>query len=460
MKKKLFILIMLLLGIFSIRVNAEDEYEYTFIWKNTEVYVPVNDAIANYLKLPSATLCRNGLPTNEYVGMLYGEDDTDQDLIDTRVLGTYYLTYRAVSTIEETARVSFIVVDNSGPYIEEMVPLKCTVSSSINYDLYFSISDNYYSNDDLKIVYDDSEVNYNTVGEYNFYVVASDPSGNVNRYETTISITPLTDDPKYEPCAKSYEISYGDLFVPSNYFTAYDASGKNISSNIEAELDTTSLGNHKVLFSVSDEYGNKSVWNQDILVYDDILPTITLLRDRIEISVGEIGSLDATYFLKNIEKKEDNSAIKSVDVEYSSIKKSIGEYEVTYTVTDIAGNVATKVLAVSVVCNSVPTIEVSDIYIDVGDSINYYIYFKIYDTYDGDITIQADIDDSNVDVSKEGVYFAYISVKNSYGKTNYATITVHVQKSFISKYYWLFLIPLGVGAVVAFIFIKKRKSVI
>ena len=56
MKKKLFILIMLLLGIFSIRVNAEDEYEYTYIWKNTEVYVPVNDAIANYLKLPSATL--------------------------------------------------------------------------------------------------------------------------------------------------------------------------------------------------------------------------------------------------------------------------------------------------------------------------------------------------------------------------------------------------------------------
>ncbi len=460
MKKKLFILIIFLIGLFSIKVYAYDEYEYSFTWKNTEVYVPVNDSIANYLKLPSATLCRNGLPTNEYVGMLYGEDDTDPDLINTRVLGTYYLTYRAVSTIEETARVSFIVVDNSAPYIEEIVPLKCSVSSSINYDLYFSVSDNYYSYDDLKIVYDDREVNYNTVGEYNFYVVASDPAGNVCRYETTISITKLTAEPKYEPNAKSYEIPYGNLFVPSNFFTAYDASGKNISSNIEAELDTTSLGNHKVLFSVLDEYGNKTVWSQDILVYDDVLPTIKLYKDRIELSVGEIDTIDAAYFLKNVETLEDNSKIKSVDIEYSSIKKSIGEYEVTYKVTDIAGNITTKALAVNVVCNSVPTIEVNDIYIYVNDNINYYSYFKVYDTYDGDITVLAEIDDSNVDVSKEGVYFAYISVKNSYGKTNYATITVHVKKSFISKYYWLFLIPLGIGAVVAFIFIKKRKSLI
>ena len=248
--------------------------------------------------------------------------------------------------------------------------------------------------------------------------------------------------------------------MASNFFQAYDAAGKNISSYIEAELDTTSLGNHKVQFSVTDDYNNTTTWFQNILVYDDILPKLTLNQDRIEINVSTVDSLNKEWFLNIIESCDDNAGIDSIEVEYASIKKAIGEYSVTYTVLDLAGNSFAKTLIVSVVCESIPQIEVNDIYISVGDSVNYYNYFKVIDVYDGDITLNATIDSSNVDTNTEGIYFAYITVKNSYGKTNYASITVHVKKSFIKKYYWIFLIPVGVLSIVGYFIIKKRKIMV
>ncbi len=458
MKKILMILFALLFLMLQVDVFAG--IVYTIEWENTIVNVEVGDPITDYLSIPKAYLCQNGYRVDKYVGILWGEDDTDPDYIDTNTIGTYYLTYRAVSEIEETTRVTFVVSDSIPPTINELTSLRTSVGGGINYSNYFQIYDNYYSKDSLTIVYDDSLVDYNKVGEYSLLVIASDPSINTTTYETKVIVEGLSSNPKYEPISKSFQIAYGDLFLASSFFQAYDATGKNISSYIEAELDTTSLGNHKVQFSVTDDYNNTTTWFQNILVYDDILPKLTLNQDRIEINVSTVDSLNKEWFLNIIESCDDNAGIDSIEVEYASIKKAIGEYSVTYTVLDLAGNSFAKTLIVSVVCESIPQIEVNDIYISVGDSVNYYNYFKVIDAYDGDITLNATIDSSNVDTNTEGIYFVYITAKNSYGKTNYASITVHVKKSFIKKYYWIFLIPVGVLSIVGYFIIKKRKIMV
>lgn len=433
---------------------------YTFEWENTVVYVNALDSISNYLTIPKAYLCVNGERTDDYVGMLWGEDETDPDFIDTSTLGTYYLTYRAVSEIEETATITFVVVDVEAPTINLISDLKTQVGKSINYSNYFQIYDNYYSTDSLTILFDDRNINYNKEGQYTLEIIVTDLSNNVSREEVLVTINALTSNPTYEPKIKEFKIEYGEEFVPSSYYNAYDASGKDISSHIEAELDTTSLGSHRVEFSVVDDYQNVTTWSQMILVYDSEAPTIELIKDRIEINVSVVDTIDKQYFLNLIESYSDNSEIKSIEVEYSNVKKAIGEYSVVYTLKDISDNITTKTLVVVVICDSVPIIEVKDIYISVGGNINYYNYFKAYDTYDGDITLNATIDSSNVDTKNEGIYFAYISVKNSYGKSNYASITVHVKQSFLKKYYWVFLIPVGVGIVIGYFVIKKRKSMV
>lgn len=458
MKKLLMITIISIFLIFNLNVFAG--IIYTIEWENTVVDVPVGAAITDYLGIPQAYLCQNGYRVDKYVGILWGEDDTDPDYIDTKTLGTYYLTYRAVSEIEETTTVSFVVYDGEAPTVNLLSTLRTNVCGSISYEYYFQIYDNYYSYDELTIIYDDSQVNYKKEGEYTLTVIVSDPSINTTTCEATVYVEGLSSNPIYSPQTTDFTIAYGNLFVPSSYFSATDATGKDISSYIEAELDTKSLGNHKVLFSVTDDYSNTTTWYQDIVVYDDIAPKISLTRDRIEIKVSDIDSLNKEYFLALIESTEDNSGIDSIEVEYASVKKSIGEYSVVYTILDLAGNTTTKTLIVSVVCESIPQIEVEDIYVSVGDNINYYNYFTVTDTYDGDITLNATIDSSNVDTSSEGIYFAYITAKNSYGKTNYASITVHVKKSFIEKYYWVFLIPVGLGAIIGYFIIRKRKSMV
>lgn len=457
MKKLSIFLIIYVFILFNVNLKAST---YTFLWENTVVYVNVGDNIANYLNIPKAYLLRDGEKTGEYVGILWGEDETDPDFIDTSKLGTYYLTYRAVSDIEETTTVSFVVCDYVCPEIELVTPLKTTIGGSINYANYFIISDNYYSYDTLKIFFDDSDVCYNKEGTYTLNVIVKDNSQNTTNKSFDVTIKGLTGEPVYEPLTSNFKIPYGQTFIASNYYRAYDASKKNITSYIEATLDTKILGNHKVIFSVTDDYNNKTSWIQDFLVYDDEAPTLELVKDRIEINIGEVDNLNKDYFLDLISRKEDNSEIKNIDITYSNVKKVVGEYEVVYKIEDIASNSFTKTLVVNVVCDSVPKIEVKDVYINVGESINYYNYFSVYDTYDGDITLNATIDTNNVDTSNEGIYFAYITVKNSYGKYNYGTITVHVKKGFISKYYWIFLIPVIGAVIVLYFVIKKKRKVI
>ncbi len=461
MKKKFLIIGIFLIFILVIKINAmANASTYYFVWENTMIEIPVNDSLDKYLKLPRADLYYQGEKVSEEVGILYGEDETDPDYIYTTKVGTYKLTYRAVASIEETTTVYFYVVDKIKPTISLNSTLQTEINGSINYAKYISITDNYYSLNELDILYDDSKVIYSKAGTYELSVVAKDPSGNQAISKFNVSIVGVYKDPTYEALTKDFRIAYGKLFIPSRFFKAYDGTGKNISSKINAYLDTNLIGDCRVSFEVEDDYGNKTQWDQVFEVYDDIEPTIQLVKDRIEINISEVDKLDEDYFLALIKVLSDNSEIKSVEVLYSQVRKVIGEYNVVYKATDIAGNVKEKTLVVSVVCDSVPSIVVQEVYISVGDNINYFNYLKATDTYDGDITLNAVIDSSNVNTNSEGVYFAYVTVKNSFGKTSYATITVHVKKSFLKKYYWVFLIPVGVVAVVSYFIVKKRKSVI
>ena len=252
---------------------------------------------------------------------------------------------------------------------------------------------------------------------------------------------------------------------------AYDAFGVDITSKISySEIDTSRIDGtitskilsvQAVSFSVSDSYGNETTWTQTFYICDETAPKIELLKDRIEISIGDIDSLDKSYFKDQIYILEDNSGISSIDIEYSNVKKAIGEYNVVYTIYDYVGNSVTKNLVVSVVCDSTPQIVLKgDIKIKKGSSVNYYRYFTATDKYDGDITNTSTIDDSNVCYNKKGIYFAYITSKNSYGKTSYQTITVRVYEGFFESYYYLLLIPVGIIGVVVFLIIKNKKNML
>lgn len=468
MKKIMFIIILLIFSFIGINASASGDYYY--VWENTNVDVLVGDAIDNYLLIPKATLYYKGAIKDSNPGMLWGEDETDPDFIDTTKLGKYKLTYRAVSDIEEAVSVIFNVVDTIKPVIKQKTSIKIPASIKPDYNEYFSFTDNYYLPKDLIVNYDDANINYKIPGSYKLYVSVEDLSGNYTSGAFDVLVSVL-ENPKYKVIDDSFKISYGDKFIVSKYYMAYDAFGVDITSMIEySEIDTSRidgtitskiLSAQVVSFLVSDLYGNTTAWAQTFYICDETSPTIELVKDRIEINIGDIDNLDKEYFTNQILELNDNSGISSIDIEYSNVKKAIGEYTVVYTINDYVGNSVTKNLVVSVVCDSIPQIVVKkDIKIKKGSSVNYYNYFTVSDKYDGDITNTADIDDSNVCYSKKGIYFAYITSTNSYGKTSYQTITVRVYEGFFESYYYLILIPVGIIGIVVFFIIKKKKNML
>ncbi|WP_241434067.1 immunoglobulin-like domain-containing protein, partial [Listeria riparia] len=104
-----------------------------------------------------------------------------------------------------------------------------------------------------------------------------------------------------------------------------------------------------------------------------------------------------------------------------------GTYNVTYSVTDAAGNTATKTITVTVndaPDTTKPEITASDKTLTVGDSFDPKAGVTATDNKDGDITSKIQVTSNNVDTSKAGTYNVTYSVTDAAGNTATKTITV------------------------------------
>ncbi|MGM9970888.1 MAG: hypothetical protein ACI35W_00590 [Anaeroplasmataceae bacterium] len=444
------------LFIFLILIKSSYASTYSFVWENTYIKIPLGESLYDYINIPQATLYENGVKTDHEVYYLRGDMSTCEENIDTSKIGIYYLAYCAISDIEEYVIVTFEVVDNIPPIIENIAPLK--ISSKPDYNNFFNITDNY---SEVTIKYNDDNIDYNTPGEYILIVSATDCDNNT----TTESFKVIVVDniPPSIEAIRELELEVNTAFNPLDYFKAYDSVLGDVSNTITCSgFDNATLGMKNITIFCHDSTNFYSQ-NFSINVVDKTSPIIKLKTDILSITIGDVLNLDKSIFLNNIDEVSDNYNVldyTDVDIKYDSLKAVVGEYEIYYSLVDKSGNESSIKAMVNVLCDSVPEIEVKNIYINVGDSIDYYNYISAYDKYDGDITYNIEIDDSNVNTNKKGVYFVELVVKNSSNKYNYKTLVVYVNESFIASYYWVFLIPLGIIGIIVFFIIKKKKSVI
>ena len=113
-----------------------------------------------------------------------------------------------------------------------------------------------------------------------------------------------------------------------------------------------------------------------------------------------------------------------------------GTYNVTYTVTDVAGNETKKTIIVTVnpkmaIINTVPSINAKDKTLTVGDAFDPLKGVTASDAEDGDLTSKISCK-SNVDRNKVGVYKVTYTVMDSQGATTSKTIQVTVEKKAVT----------------------------
>ncbi|MEL6404401.1 MAG: immunoglobulin-like domain-containing protein [Chloroflexota bacterium] len=250
--------------------------------------------------------------------------------------------------------LSSIVLNDGDTYIEA----GATATDDVDDD----ISDN--------IIIDNSAVDTDTPGIYLVTYNVSDAAGNVatevTRTVEVLDITPpvielLGDDP--------LELSVDDPYTELGATATDDADG-DISGNIIVDasaVNTAVASTYEVTYNVSDAAGNAATEVvRDVIVsatLDTTPPVIALLGDNpLVIEQGN------AYIEPNATANDDidGDISGSIVIDDSDVDTStIGNYQVTYNVSDAAGNAATEVVRdVSVVAPA--PVELANFCINIG----------------------------------------------------------------------------------------------
>jgi len=233
--------------------------------------------------------------------------------------------------------------------------------------------------------------------------------GNVNISDTTVPVITLLGD-----AAVTLEVgtSYTDAGA-----TATDNYDGDITSNIVTvnNVDTSTIGTYTVTYNVSDANSNAAAEvSRTVNVVDTTVPIITLTGEAsVTIEVGSTYT-DAGATATDNYDGDITSSIVTVNPVDTDV---VGQYTVTYNVSDANSNAAAEVSrTVNVVDTTVPiitltgeasvTIEVGSTYTDAGATAS--------DNYDGDITSSI-VTVNNVDTSTIGTYTVTYNVSDANG---------------------------------------------
>ena len=203
--------------------------------------------------------------------------------------------------------------------------------------------------------------------------------------------TDLTDDITYEQTvntdvADTYEVTY----------KVKDSKGKEVSKTI----NVTVIPNEKPVINASDK---------EIYLNSDFDPL-----EGVTASDAEDGP---------IEKIEYKGEVKTDEV---------GDYKVTYIVTDKNGQKTEKTITVKVIVNQLPVINVSDKTVYLNSEFDPLDGVTAYDPEDGTIT-KINVDLNEVKTNELGQYKVTYSVTDSYEQTVTKTITVTVSEKVLEE---------------------------
>ena len=359
--------------------------------------------------------------------------------VDNTKLGDYAVTYNATDASGNKAtevKRTVHVVDTTVPVLTLLGEAEVTIEVKTAFvDEGVEVADNYDS--DVPIL-TNNPLDPTKPGEYTITYNAKDSSGNeavpVTRKVTVVDTTaPLI-------------TLVGDAEVAHEAGSDYADAGATVSDNLDTDLEATvvnpvdkdKLGEYTVTYNVTDSNGNQATEvTRKVTVVDTTGPVITL-KGESEVTI-EVGSeyTDAGATATDIVDGDLSATLES-DTDLDAT--TLGEYTVTYDVTDAQGNKATQVSRkIIVVDTTAPvmqligadlvTIGKDDEYLDLGAIAS--------DNYDGDISASIEVE-NNVITRLPGTYTINYSVEDSSGNKAEITRTVKVNRGVI--------VVLGAGA--------------
>ncbi|MFW5960687.1 MAG: DUF5011 domain-containing protein, partial [Chitinivibrionales bacterium] len=211
----------------------------------------------------------------------------------------------------------------------------------------------------IEITPPEEKVSTATTGSDTIVYKASDSAGNTTRKTRKIIIMDSVDIPEDTTPPEITLIGETEMLLEVNQeyndpgATAVDNRDGDITERIEVsgEVNTSIPGTYRIDYSVTDNAGNTGTAQRAVTVPDNEPPVITLKGDNpYTLSIGDVYTDPGYSASDNV----DGNLTSDVSVDHDIDMGSAGEYTVTYSVSDAAGNSSSETRSVIVVDNSVP----------------------------------------------------------------------------------------------------------
>ena len=266
---------------------------------------------------------------------------------------------------------------------------------------------------DAQFVSDMTAVDLKTVGTYPVQVQYKNKT-----YDCAI----LVED-TIAPVGTVHNVSVysNQTLKPEDFFTGItDISPVTVSWKPEPDL--TQEAQTLITLTLTDAAGNASEYEAVLSVFvDNGVPQIT----GVEPIFTFIGT--EPDYLAGVTAMDDRDVALEIVVDSSRVDlNAVGTYDITYSVTDAAGNTTTAASTVTVTDdNTAPTIQgVHDISMYLGSAVSYRSGVVVED--DKDPSPKLDIDSSKVDLSNPGTYPLVYTARDMTGNETRVEVTVTV----------------------------------
>lgn len=266
---------------------------------------------------------------------------------------------------------------------------------------------------DAQFVSDLTAVDLNTIGTYPVQVQYKNKT-----YDCTIVVED-TIAPEAE--VRNLAVYSYDTPDPEDFIVSIkDVSP--VTVQYEKRTDLTKDGSYLLKLILTDAAGNHSEYEVVLTVFIDTgAPQLA----GVEAIFTYIGT--EPDYLAGVTAMDDKDVALEILVDTSKVDlNAVGTYDITYSVTDIAGNTTTVPSTVTVTDdNTAPTIQgVHSISLYLGSAVSYRSGVVVSD--DKDPSPKLDIDSSQVDLSNPGTYPLVYTARDMTGNETRLEVTVTV----------------------------------
>ena len=289
----------------------------------------------------------SGLYTNTYVPVLESKkvgDNTWYKVPVSLTTNSNVYGYTLAQAYGVNIELSTPVVENRSP---EIYVVDKTIIENDEFDAMKDVQAIDTEDGDIT---KNIEVIENTVdnkkpGEYKVTYKVKD-SGNIESKKTIKVTVKENSAPTID--AKDKEITQNKEFKELENVTAKDTEDGDITKNIEVvenTVDNKKPGEYKVTYKVKDSRGKETTKTIKVTVIEDKVPEI-IAKDLTVFKNDKFNELSNVKAI-DLEDKDLTSKIKVIENTVDTSK--LGEYKVTYKVTDSANNTTKKTIKVTVV---------------------------------------------------------------------------------------------------------------